>query len=451
MRIRKTSFAFVLIMSASSIALYGQADTLKSAVKEDKIKTGWNFGALPAIAYDTDIGFKYGALVNLFYYGDGKQYPKYLHSLYFEWNHTTKGSGLSQFTYDSEHLIPGIRVSAEASYMTEQALDFYGFNGYESGYHAYLEDEDSEDYLSRVFYNMDRRLLRIRADFQGKVSGKKLRWLAGFEFNKANMGTVDIDKLNKGKDTEDQLPDTALLFDKYVEWGIIPEDEADGGNTTLLKAGLVYDTRDIEPNPMKGMWTELQFLLAPGFLGNGDLAYTRMAFTHRQYFTLAPEVLSFAYRLSYQTKLSGDMPYYMLPFVYNTAPNYTRDGLGGAKTIRGVMRNRIVGDGFVYGNLEFRWKFLRTIVFNQNLYLALSGFLDGGMVTDPYDFNIDPAVDPTEYANLVNSGTEKLHLGAGGGLHIVMNQNFIIAVDYGRALDPEDGVSGLYIGLNFLY
>ena len=265
------------------------------------------------------------------------------------------------------------------------------------------------------------------------------------------MGTVDINKLNKGKDPEDQLPDTALLYDKYVEWGIIPEDEADGGNTTLLKAGLVYDTRDIEPNPMKGMWTELQFLLAPGFLGNGDLAYTRMAFTHRQYFTLAPEVLSFAYRLSYQTKLSGNMPYYMLPFVYNTAPNYTRDGLGGSKTIRGVMRNRIVGDGFVYGNLEMRWKFLRTIVFNQNIYLALSGFLDGGMVTDKHDFTIDPAVDPAEYSNLVNAGDEKLHLGAGAGLHIVMNQNFIIAVDYGRALDPEDGVSGFYIGLNFLY
>lgn len=451
MKIRRIILALLLITSVSATALFGQADSSVTSVKKDKIKTGWNFGALPAIAYDTDIGFKYGALVNLFYYGDGKQYPKYLHSLYFEWNHTTKGSGTSQFTYDSEYLIPGIRVSAEASYLTEQALDFYGFNGYESGYNANLEDEDSDDYLSRVFYNMDRRLLRVKADFQGKISGQKLRWLAGLEFNKANMGTVDIDKLNKGKDPEDQLPDTALLYDKYVEWGIIPEDEADGGNTTLLKAGLVYDTRDIEPNPMKGMWTELQFLLAPGFLGNGDLAYTRMAFTHRQYFTLAPEVLSFAYRLSYQTKLSGDMPFYMLPFVYNTAPNYTRDGLGGSKTIRGVMRNRIVGDGFVYGNLEMRWKFLRTIVFNQNIYLALSGFLDGGMVTDKYDFDIDPAVSPSEYSGLVNAGDEKLHLGAGGGLHIVMNQNFIIAVDYGRALDPEDGVSGLYIGLNFLY
>jgi outer membrane protein assembly factor BamA len=431
-----------------SLAL-AQADTLKQTKKADKIKTGWNFGALPAIAYDSDIGFKYGALVNFFYYGNGKQYPKYLHSLYFEWNHTTKGSGTTQFTYDSEYLIPGIRVSAEASYLTEQALDFYGFNGYNSKYNADFEDEDSPNYISRMFYNMDRRLLRLKADFQGKITGKEFRWFAGVEFNNAKMARVDIDKLNKGKNSKDLLPDTAMLYDDYVNWGIIPADQADGGHTTLLKAGLVYDTRDIEANPMKGMWTDLQFLMAPRFLGNGNLSYSRLAITHRQYFTLCPDILSFAYRLSYQTKLGGTMPYYMLPFVYNTAPAITRDGLGGAKTIRGIMRNRIAGDGFVYGNLEMRWKFLRTIVFNQNVYLALSGFLDGGMVTDQYNFDTKGVPDDQKY--LVDAGDEKLHFGAGGGLHIVMNQNFVIAVDYGRALDPNDGKSGVYIGLNFLY
>lgn len=450
MRADKPAILTALLISMIYTGIAGQVDT--SNVKQDKIKKGWNFGALPAIAYDSDIGFKYGALVNLFYYGDGKQYPKYLHSLYFEWNHTTKGSGQTQFTYDSEYLIPGIRLSAEASYLTEQSLDFYGFNGYESLYKADFEDEESDEYISRMFYNMDRRLTRIKADFQGKITGAQFRWFAGVEFNSAKTGTVDIEKLNKGKDEEDQLPDVPLLYDHYVDWGLISADEADGGNTTLLKAGAVYDTRDIEANPMKGIWTDLQFLVAPGFLGNGDFAYTRLALTHRQYFTLAPQVLSFAYRLSYQTKLSGTMPYYMLPFVYNTAPALTRDGLGGAKTIRGIMRNRVVGDGFVYGNLEMRWKFLRKIIFNQNIYLALSAFLDGGMVTDSHDMDLTGVTAAGQPAlDLVQAGKEKIHLGAGGGLHIVMNQNFVIAVDYGRALDPQDGISGLYIGLNFLY
>jgi outer membrane protein assembly factor BamA len=452
MKIR-TMFSTVLLVTALiPMSIRAQSDSTKAAPKKaDKIKKGWNFGGVPVLAYDTDIGFKYGALVNVFHYGDGSQYPKYRHSFYFEWSRTTKGSGINQFTYDSEYLIPGIRVSAEASLLTEQSLDFYGFNGYESYYNADYEDENSDLYISRMFYNQERKLTRFKADFQGKITGPKFRWLAGIEYNHANMGTVNIDKLNDGKDVEDMLPDTALLYDKYVEWGVIPADQAEGGNTTLLKAGLVYDTRDLEPNPMKGIWTEVQLLMAPPFLGNGDLAYTRLAITHRQYFTLAPEVLSFVYRLSYQTKLWGEMPYYMLPFVYNTAPSLTRDGLGGAKTIRGIMRNRVVGDDFLYGNHEMRWKFLRTLVFNQNIYLALSAFLDAGMVTAPYKID-KSGVPADEFSQkLVSSGDEKLHVGAGAGLHIVMNQNFIIALDYGRAFDPGDGKSGLYIGLNFLY
>jgi len=448
MKIKTLIISLVLILTVLAAGAQ-QPDTVSSTKKADKIKTGWNFGGVPVIAYDTDIGFKYGALVNVFHYGDGSQYPKYRHSLYFEWSRTTKGSGINQFTYDSEYLIPGIRVSAEASLLTEQSLDFYGFNGYESYYSAAYEDEKDAAYLSRMYYNMERKLTRFKADFQGKITGPEFRWLAGIEYNNANMGTVDIAKLNKGKDAEDLLPDTALLFDKYVDWGLIPANQADGGNTTLVKAGLVYDTRNIEANPMKGIWTEVQLLMAPSFLGNGDLAYTRLAITHRQYFTLVPEVLSLAYRLSYQAKLGGTMPYYMLPFVYNTAPSLTRDGLGGAKTIRGVMRNRIVGDDFAYGNIEMRWKFLRTQVFNQNVYLALSGFLDGGMITSNY--KLPETTDPEAIAYLSQGADEKLHLGAGGGLHIVMNQNFVIAVDYGRALDPDDGESGLYIGLNFLY
>lgn len=441
--------ALIMALIALPLLSQEQSDSIKADKKAERIKTGWSFGGVPAIAYDSDIGFKYGAVVELFHYGDGSLYPKYRHHLYFEWSRTTKGSGINQFTYDSEYLIPGIRITAEASHLTEKALDFYGFNGYESFYNSDYEDDESDKYITRMYYRAERKLTRLKTDFQGKITGPELRWFAGIAYNRIKMATVDIDRLNEGKDEADMLPDTALLYDQYVEWGLIGSDEAKGGNTTLLKAGVVYDTRDIEANPMKGIWTDIQFLFAPSFLGNGDYAYARIALTHRQYFTLAPKVLSFAYRLSWQSKLAGNMPYYMLPFVYNTAPSLTRDGLGGAKTIRGVLRNRVVGEGFAYGNLEFRWKFLRTVIFNQNIYLALSGFLDCGMITAKYKLPETTEPDALEYLN--KGSDEKLHLGAGAGFHFVMNENFVIAVDYGRALDPNDGISGLYIGLNFLY
>ncbi|MFW5762244.1 MAG: Omp85 family outer membrane protein, partial [Cyclobacteriaceae bacterium] len=248
---------------------------------------------------------------------------------------------------------------------------------------------------------------------------------------------------------EKMLPDTNLLYDYYTEWGVIPEEQVNGGTTSLLKMGVVYDTRDNEPNPMRGMWTDLQFLLAPSFLGNGDLSYTRIAVTHRQYFTIVPKKLSFVYRTSYQGKLSGEMPFYMLPFVFNSAPTLTRDGLGGAKTIRGVLRNRIVGQDFLYGNFETRWKFYRNVVLNQNIYLALATFLDWGIITKKYDF--DSSNIPDEYLYLVNDGKEKLHLGYGLGFHLALNENFVLTVDYGLAADQRDGNQGIYMGLNFLF
>ena len=172
-----------------------------------------------------------------------------------------------------------------------------------------------------------------------------------------------------------------------------------------------------------------------------------MIFTHRQYFTILPKKLSFAYRLSYQGKLTGEMPFYMLPYIVSSYK--TVDGLGGKKSIRGILRNRIMSDGFAYGNFEFRWKFFRTVLFNQNLYLALNPFVDMGMTVDKYDVNYDKYNDNND--NDIAKMDDELHIGYGMGLRIAINENFIVAVDYGMAKDERDGSSGLYIGLDYLF
>ena len=413
------------------------------------VKTGLTFGALPAIAYDSDIGFKYGALANFYLYGDGSTYPKYLHSFFMELNRTTKGSGLMQFVYDSEYLIPNIRLTAEVSYFTEQALDFYGFNGYQAWYNPDFEDSNHSDYKSRMFYRHDRRVLRLRSDFQGNIVGKKLRWLAGFEFNGFDIGTVNIDKLNKGKSEADKLPNVDLLYDKFVQWGVIKDDEKNGGNHGMFKLGLMYDTRDNEPNPMSGVWSDIILLTSPSFLSNRT-GYTKLAITHRQYFTLVDEVLNLAVRLSYQPKIGGTMPFYALPYAYNTSTNIVRDGLGGAKTMRGILRNRVVGEDLFFGNVEFRWKFFRKVIGKQYLYFALSPFVDFGQVTCDYDFSY--VAGNTEAHDWFGKGnSEKMHFSYGAGISGALNHNFVAHVNYGRAVDKNDGKSGLYIGLNYLF
>jgi len=303
-----------------------------------------------------------------------------------------------------------------------------------------------------MFYRHDRKVLRLRSDFQGKIIGKKFRWLAGFEYNDFKLATVDIDRLNKGKSDADKLPDTPLLYDKFVDWGVISEKEKNGGKHTMFKFGLVFDTRDNEPNPMRGVWSEIILLTAPSFTGNRP-SYTKLAITHKQYLTLVDEVLNLAIRLSYQPQIGGKIPFYALPYVYNTNINILRDGLGGAKTMRGILRNRVVGKDMFYGNVEMRWKFFRAILKrNDNIYLALSVFSDFGQVTRDYKFNYDNSSrEASEW--FAKGSSEKMHISYGVGISGALNYNFVAHVNYGRAVDRngKDGKSGLYIGLNYLF
>jgi len=451
MKLRLLSVGLLFLFG---ISLNAQDADSTSTKKQEKIKTGFSFGAVPAIAYDSDVGFLYGATANLYWFGDGSRYPMYDHSVYLEWSRTTKGKGINQITYDTDKLIPGIRTFFEATYRIDKALDFYGFNGYQAVYDMNFEDSnDLAGYANRLFYRYSRNLLRLTADFQGEIIGQKLRWLGGITYYGMKINTVDIDDLNEGKDEDLLSPNS--LYTNYVDWGLIKADQAKGGNHTILKGGLVYDTRDNEPNPFTGIWTELQLHYAPSFLSNRDYGYGRIILTHRQYFTLIPEWMNLAYRLSYQGKIGGEMPFYMMPFMFQTAPKLTEDGIGGAKTVRGVKRNRIVGDGFAFGNIELRGKILRTTVLNQNIYIALSAFADAGMVTQKYKFNSSgiPGTLPDDLPDQILdlNAKEVPHIGFGGGIHFALNQNFIVTVDYGMAAKKEDGDSGLYINLNYLF
>ena len=438
----KSSIIILLIFLQSlSLGLIAQ-ETDTTAVKTKK---GWGFGAFPVLGYDADVGFQYGAVANLYHYGDGTIYPNYKHSIYIEFSRSTRGSGTNQLTYDSGVLFEGFRITSDFAYLTEQTLDFFGFNGYEAEYNAGFTERDNADYITEVYYKQKRQLFRLTADFQYNIKKTKLWLVAGFGLYYANIATVDIDKLNKKRDDSEKLPDVNTLYDNYYDWGIITPEQKNGGNTNILKLGVVYDSRDNEANPMRGLWSEIFIQYAPSFLAN-DYSFSQLVLTHRQYFTLIKEKMNFAYRVGYQLKLSGDIPFYMLPFVYySNRP--TRDGLGGSRTLRGIMRNRIVGDGFAYANFEVRWKFYRTILFKQDLYIALSPFADMGMITQKYKY---PTENIPNDINII-AGDESLHSTFGLGLDFAINENFILCFNYGFATDNRDGNSGFYVIVNYLF
>ncbi len=446
-----TAIFLVVIFKNVSGGIYS-ADSVQKSDKE-VIKKRLSLLPLPVIGYNSDLGFQYGVLLNFFDYGEPSLYPEYKYTIYSEISRTTKGNGINQVFFDSKHILPAnLRITSDLSYLTELTLNFYGFNGYDAVYQPAFEENGNPDYITRVFYRQQRKFIRFTLDLQRNIGSGKFHWLGGIGYISTDIANVNINKLNKGKDGDDILPDTTLLYDKYIKWGLISSKEADGGNTPYFKAGIIYDTRDNEPNPMKGIWSEILLFTSPKIFGNHDFSYTKLSIIHRQYFTLIKNKLSFVYRLGYQGTIAGHVPFFMQPYMINSfSKTTTTDGLGGSTTLRGIMRNRVVGDGVAFGNIELRWKFYHFIFHGSNFYLALNVFTDAGEVVQKIKLDENINIAPDVYSDYFAPGSESIHGSAGGGFRIAINQNVIIAADYGLAIDKRDGKDGLYIGLGYLF
>jgi hypothetical protein len=413
---------------------------------EEKIKSGYNLGALPAVSYNSDLGFQYGAILNLFNYGNGSRYPAYDHSAYLEISRYIKGSGVFRFYYDSEKLISGIRSFIELSYLTDDLMDFYGFNGYKSNYYADLVESN------RVFYKMSQKQTRLLADFKGCLPVNNLFWIVSYNFENYKIGTVDFEKLNKVVYSSD--PDYLTgenLYSNYINIGLIGRKEAKGGTLNAFKAGLVYD-RPVLNNPKKGSYTEALIDYAPIFMN--ELPYARYSLIHCQYKNIIKDKLNAAIRLYTQGQIGSQIvPFFrrtqlMSPFSKRT--NVT--GLGGSNSLRGVLRNKVVGDAVAFGNIELRWKVVNFRFFNQNFYFGINGFFDTGIILDPVNWDKDKLTGENTFAYVNFYAKDGFHSSTGGGIKVAMNKNFVIPAEVGKALDERDGEAlNAYINLNYLF
>ena len=427
----------LLLFLITTTLLVAQTDTTTFK------KTGFSFGALPAIAYDSDLGFQYGALANMYWYGN--DYPNYHHSLYLECSRYTAGTSLFRAYFDSRKLIPHTRFTADLTSITDLTCDFTGFNGRETRYNANYTDRNSNQYITSIFYAHKRNMLRAMFNVKQPIRDGKLFWQLGTNIYKIRIGSVERSKLRHS------VPDIENVYDKYVAWHIIKPSEADGGTDTYLRAGLGIDNRDAEAFPTHGIWTEVLLAIAPQQFSSDHNQYGRLTIYHRQYFSLIEQRTVITYRIGWQHKLWGNIPFYLLPH-WNTSVlgAATSQGLGGSKTMRGVVRNRIVGNGSLLANIELRHIWGHLYIKKQDFSIGTNLFTDLGMVTQKY--KVDLSEVPTdEYDTYFTGKTEKLHQSVGIGLKIAMNSNFVISADWGKALSSNDGTSGLYVTMNYLF
>ena len=476
---------FITALAAMMLCTVAQANTIESTTdntsteketksKKDKkkvtynekgeiIKTGINLGPLPVVAFDADRGFQYGALLNIYNFGDGSTYPNPKSWWYIEASAYTGGTWNLYLNYDNKEIFNKTRLSVCTNYSNESALDFYGFNGYQSIYTYALDDFfknnpdeftfDNTDKGNKAakkfnekgkapngFYRYSRQTFRAKADLTGEIA-KNFYWEAGYTFYWLNHKEFTP----KGYTVTD-----GSLYQLYKDWGILNDNGSDQF-VSAIKAGLMYDSRNIQNNPTRGIWAEVHAIVAPKWLGSSMDSY-KLSATFRQYVPLGTDRVVFAYRLAYQGFLGNNTPWYLMPFYSNMGYTRDYDAIGGYRTVRGLMLDRVQGLHTGFYNIEFRYRFIDFQLWKQNIAFAVSAFTDGAHVFKGYDLTNRTGVKQDLYKKYIDtSRKDGLHASAGAGLRFIMNQNFIVAFEYARCFNKQDGKGAFYINTGFLF
>ena len=403
---------------------------LTVARAQETPKTGWAYVPLPNINYNSDLGLSLGAFCDFFYYGDGTIYPNFLHHGGITGTYSTKGSWYLHAYFESIKLIPGLRISTSATYRDAGANSFYGFNGIASPFDPSLE---YNKVTRTAWYTNQRRFVRMAVAVQGPIAGK-LNWVGGAVFRHVMMADFKLNNYDSGNS----------LFIAYHQAGLIHDDEFAGGTSLELKGGISYDTRDVEMFPTKGAYGELLLI------GNGDLKqwrynYLQVAARWKQYISLIPDWLIFAYQICFQHTLAGEIPYYNLNELATIHYIYEENaGLGSRYSIRGYNYNRISAAGYAWSNIEFRVIPLKFRLFKQSFRIVLNPFMDLAAITRTYRLEKQKQI-PAFY----QTRKTPVMASAGCGIKLHMNTNFILSLDFAKAFDPQ--LSNLMINMATTY
>lgn len=362
------------------------------------------FTGLPALNYNSDEGFGYGVVGGVYRYGAAGRDP-YLWSFEPTIFFTTGGRREVSAVADAPFVFGGVgRLTLFVGFERDCCQPYFGLGN------ASMYDPDLAKLESGPsFYTYGRRRWSAVLNLQWRMN-RSLRILTGLA---AHHNAGESRHLN-------------TLFAQDSTTGTLPASQLSAASIGP-KVGIVLDSRDHERDPHRGLWAEV--LLWQGLrLTGSEHNFTRLTGTVRGYLPLGSS-LTLAGRLVGE-RVAGTMPVPMLPDIASSFRDVT--GLGGDKSIRGVLRNRYLGASRFLANLELRWRGRPFVVLGQRWRLGAVAFVDTGRVWDATDEVTDRG----------------LHWGRGGGLRVTWGDAFIVAMDVAHA--SEAGLQ-TYIGLGQLF
>lgn len=181
----------------------------------------------------------------------------------------------------------------------------------------------------------------------------------------------------------------------------------------VARAGLIFDTRDVETVPHSGVVLEAMYAAGRG--------YNRRTGSARVYVN-PTEKLVLAGRLAAE-QMGGHPPLAAQLDMETTDQPYV--AVGGYHSLRGYYDSRFIGPGKLLGGLEARYGLLWAPTLFE---LDLVAFYDAGRVFD--------AGQP------VSLTTKGLHHCGGGELGLRFGRNTVLAMGYGRGSEGGQVIFG---------
>ncbi len=410
------------------------------APSEAARRKGWDIQGVPAVNFNTDDGFGYGAILMLVDRADGT-YEPFRYSLMLQIFQTTRQVASHFISLDAPHFLDSQwRMGAELAYTRTRYAPYYGLGNTASYVPAFSDCAnrdalaanpdvcpDNSDFRGLRYYTYDHQSLpRIRINARRQLSNTWMLFL-GYRLR------MDRIRTRYASDDLGQTGDSKLIEDASA--GLIGSHSSGlpdtiSERTSEVMFGVQYDTRDIESSPTLGMFHELSVRGGAGPIGS-QFNYWGATLHARFFHPVIPGYrrLVMGWRGLFDL-MGGDVPISLFP-VYGGLEN--RDGFGGVYSARGILLRRYQGPVKLLLNAELRWTALSAEPWGQQFDFTLAGFVDSGRVWSNLHFN--------EGGGMKTS--------AGGGLRISWNREFVIRMDYGVGI--TEPTTGFYLDIGHIF
>lgn len=271
-------------------------------------------------------------------------------------------------------------------------------------------------------------MLNLKADYA--LGRGKWRVMGGYEIQNLQYKTfqgTETEAIEPGTNATTKAPNGISLLERDFRQGLI--FGLDGGWVSLLQTALIYDTRDFEPDPTRGLYFEAANEFSNRIIGsefNFDKAFVQ-ARAYRRLPVGRRTVL--AGRVAAGTIFGRRAPFF--EYQDQWSPDGSINALGGRQSLRGYRQNRFLARSVAFANVELRVRLADVKLGRQSFGLGVAPFVDAGTVRNRWQ----------------DLGLGQLKTSYGAGARVAWNLSTIVFADYG--ISREDRL--FYFGIGQIF